>query len=114
MPHVDPGELKYQATILIPQRSIDANGHYVTTDLRLSVRCGVRAAKGDEQVIDDSARRVERLQFIIRYRHGINSDCAIEWHGQRYEITYVDPAPWAGSYMRIRAESVDAPVGAAH
>lgn len=111
MPHVDPGELRYRATILIPQRSIDANGHYVTTDQRVTVRCGVRAAKGDEQVIDDSARRVERLQFIVRYRTDVNSDCAIEWRGQRYEITFVDPAPWAGSYMRIRAESVDAPVG---
>ena len=108
---MDPGELRYQATRLIPQRSIDANGHYVTTDQRVTVRCGVRAAKGEDQVIDDSARRVERLQFIVRFRSDVNSDCAIEWRGQRYEITFVDPAPWAGSYMRIRAESVDAPVG---
>lgn len=112
MAYVDPGELRYNVTLLVPQREVDDNDHYVETDTEIPVRAAVRAVKSDDVSADGAARRVESLQFIIRWREGITTDAAVVFRGQRYEIGYVDPVPWAGQYMRIKAESYDVPVGA--
>lgn len=111
MPHVDPGELRYQVQLVVPVREKDENDHYVENDAEITVRAGVRAVKSADAAADGAARQVETLQFIIRWRSGITTDAAVIFRGQRYEIEYVDPVPWAGGYMRLKAVSYDAPVG---
>lgn len=111
MAHMDPGELKYAISVLKPARSIDANGHYVKTETPIAARAAVRAVKSQDVVENGAARMQESLQFIIRWRSGINTDCAVMWNGVRYEVEFVDPTPWAENYMRIKAVSYDAGVG---
>lgn len=111
MAHVDPGELKYAIYLSIPTRSLDSNGHYVTVDTLISTRAAVRAVKSQDVTENGAARMQETLQFIIRWRKGLTTDCAVQWQGKVYEIEYIDPVPWAGNYMRIKAVSYDAGVG---
>lgn len=111
MARVDPGELRYSIKLLIPVREVDGNDHYVETDREISLRAGVRAVKSNDVIDDGAARRVETLQFIIRWRDGVTSDAAVLFRGHRYEIDYVDPVPWASGYMRIKAASYDSIVG---
>ncbi len=111
MAHVDPGELQYAISIVVPARKVDANGHYVTTESLISTRAAVRAVKSQDVTENGAARMQESLQFILRWRKGLTTDCAVEWEGKRYEIDYIDPVPWAGNYMRIKAVSYDAGVG---
>ena len=107
MANVDPGELKYTATLLVPQRSIDANGHYVTEDTEIPVRCAARAMSAKELDADGAVRFQQVVQFIIRWREGVTMDASVRFRGVVYEIDSVDPVPWAGGFMRIRATSVD-------
>ena len=111
MAHVDPGELRYNVILMIPQREKDENDHYIETDQPIPLRAAVRAVKSSDTEGDGAMRRNEQLQFIIRWRSGVTSDGAVIFRGQRYEIEYVDPLPWAEGYMRIKASSVDVGVG---
>lgn len=112
MAHVDPGELKYNVQILIPTRKMDANNHYIKgPDKVINTRAAVRAAKSRDEITDGAERMIETLQLILRWRTDVNSAAAVVFRGRRYEIEFVDPTPWAGCYMRIRAVSYDAGVG---
>ena len=107
MASVDPGELRYTAELIVPRRTIDANGHYVTDDVVTSVRCAARAVRATETDADGAVHFVQVMQFILRWREGVTMDASIRFNGVRYEIDSVDPVPWAGGFMRIRATSVD-------
>lgn len=107
MASVDPGELRYQATLLVPVRSIDDNGHYVTADTEIPVRCAARLTRSGETDADGALRYCQVAQFIMRWREGVTMDASVRFNGVRYEIDSVDIAPWAGGFMRIRATSVD-------
>lgn len=112
MAHVDPGELKWNITIIVPTMRIDENNHYVRgTDKMIDARAAVRAVKSQDTVEAGAERRRETLQFIIRWRCGLNTAAQVLFKGQRYEVESVDPTPFAGGYMRIRAISYDTGVG---
>lgn len=112
MAHVDPGELRYNVQILVPTVQVDENNHYIKgPDKIIHTRAGVRAAKSHDAITDGAERMIETLQLIVRWRTDINTAAAVVFRGRRYEIEFVDPTPWAGCYMRIRAVSYDAGVG---
>ena len=83
MAYVDPGELRYSVRLLVPQRELDENDHYIETDTEIPVRAAVRAVKSDDTNADGAARRVESLQFIIRWREGVTTDAAVAFKGDR-------------------------------
>ena len=112
MAYVNPGELKWRVKILAPIRTLDANGHYATEMQTLAeVYAAVRAVRAADVLEYGAARAEETLQFIMNWRTGLNTDMAIEWRGRRYAIESIDPTPFAGMYMRIRAVSYDEVVG---
>jgi len=112
MAHVDPGELKYNVQILIPTLETDANNHYIKgPDKIISTRAAVRAAKSRDEITDGAERAIETLQLIVRWRTDVTTAAAVNFRGRRYEVEFVDPTPWAGCYMRIRAVSYDVGVG---
>ena len=112
MARVDPGELRYNITIVIPSRSIDENNHYVRgADRLVSARAAVRAVKSSDDIEYGAERRRETLQFIIRWRGDLSTAAQILFKGRRYEVESVDPSPFAGSFMRLRAVSYDTGVG---
>lgn len=112
MAHVDPGELKYSVQILIPTLETDANNHYVKgPDRVIHAHASVRATKSRDEIVDGAERRIETIQLIIRWRTDVNSAAAVIFRGRRYDVEFVDPTPWAGCYMRIRAVSYDVGVG---
>ena len=113
MAHVDPGELHWMISILLPTRTTDSNNPYVPGQPReIRVRAAVRAVKSQDAAYTAGAERAqETLQFIVRWRTGIDTSAAVIYKGRRYELEYVDPAPFAGNYMRLRGVSYDAGVG---
>lgn len=113
MASVDPGELKHLITVILPRRTVDANAHYVTIDGEtLQLRAAVRAVKSQDDPYAAGAERMrETLQFIIRWRKGIDTSAAVIFKKRRYELEYVDPVPWAGNYMRLKGVSYDTGVG---
>lgn len=112
MARVDPGELKWTITIEIPARTTDSNGHYIQgTPQQISCRAAVRAAKSQDVIDAGAARMEETIQFIVRWRAGITTDCTVIFNGIRYDLDFVDPVPWAGGYMRLKGCSYDAGEG---
>lgn len=113
MAYVDPGELRHVIQIVIPTMQIDANNHYIKgEDRTITARAAVRAIKSSDDMIDGAERVREMLQFIIRWRQDVNTAAAVIFRGRKYEVEFVDPTPFAGRFMRIKAMSYDAGVGA--
>ena len=107
---VEPGELKYRITVIKPRRQVDGNAHYAATDEELlTCWAAKRSGSGSDQLVDGADRSVDTVQFIVRWgvRGRISRDCAILHRGVRYDILWMDEAPWAGGYARIRAVSWD-------
>ena len=109
MAHVDPGELKYRIGVRTPTRAKDANGHYTSTAQTDYGHAAMRSAKGADSVEDGAARSVDTVQFIVRwaFRRRITRDSVIIHKGRKYHVDWMDEAPWAGLYARIRAVSYD-------
>ena len=109
MAHVDPAELKYRIGIRTPARVKDENGHYRDTVTTAYGRAGMRSSKGKDDVIDGAARSVDTVQFIVRWelRQRVTRDSTIVHRDRRYKVDWMDEAPWAGQYARIRAISYD-------
>lgn len=109
MPHVDPGELRYRIGIQTPQRTKDENGHYRESVATAYGRAGMRSARGGDDVGDGAARSVDTVQFIVRWqlRLSVTRDSTIIHRGKKYAVDWMDEAPWAGQYARIRAISYD-------
>lgn len=115
MAYVDPGELKYQIDVTLPRMELDANGHYVRHEGKpLHLRSAVRAVKSSDAVSGGAERMQEQLQFIIRWRAGIDTSASVTFRGRRYALEYVDPTPFAGNYMRLKGVSYDEGVGGDH
>lgn len=113
MAYVDPGELKYNIQIILPEITVDENDHYVKRDGQvLNLKAAVRAVKSEDIVESGAERMRETLQFIIRWRSGVDSSAAVVFRGRHYELTYVDPTPFAEKFMRLKGMSVDEGVGA--
>lgn len=112
MAYVNPGELKWRIRVTSPNRARDSNDHYVSLpDSGLWIHAAIRAVRAGDEIEYGAARAQETLQFIVRWRPGLTTDMVIHWHGRAYEIESIDPTPFAGGYMRIRAVSYDAGVG---
>lgn len=108
MATVNPGELKEMITVLVPQRVQDANGHYtIATAKEIKLHAAVKWVKASDALEYGAARAIESLLFTVRFRRDITTDMRIQWRGKVYDIESVDPAPYAQSYMRIRALSYD-------
>lgn len=109
MPHVDPAELRYRIGIRTPSRVKDANGHYRTTAETAYGRAGMRSARGSDSVEDGAARAIDTVQFIVRWqlRLKVSRDSTIIHRDKKYKVDWMDEAPWAGQYARIRAISCD-------
>lgn len=110
MAHVDPGELKYRIGIQTPARVKDANGHYRNTTETAYGHAGMRSATGSDRVEDGAARSVDTVQFIVRWglRQKVTRDSTIVHRGRKFKVDWMDEAPWAGQYARIRATAYDA------
>ena len=113
MAHVDPGELRWWITLLLPTRTIDENNHYAPGEPReIRVRAGVRDVKSQDAEYTAGAERAQStVQFTIRWRQDIDTAAAVVYKGQRYELEHVDKVPFCGCYMRLRGVSYDAGVG---
>lgn len=112
MAYVNPGELRYRIRVVSPNRTLDSNDHYtVKPGAELSLHAAIRAVRAEDIIEDGAARARETLQFIVHWRTGLNTDMTIHWRGRTYQIESIDPTPFAGNYMRIRAVSYDVGVG---
>lgn len=109
MAHVDPGELKYRIGVRTPRRVKDDNDHYRSTVETAVGRAGMRSASGGDRVEDGAARSIDTVQFIVRwaFRCRISRDSTIIHRGRKYKVDWMDDAPWAGQYARIKAVSYD-------
>ena len=109
MAHVDPGELKYRIGARTPMRTVDGNGHYATETRTDYGRAAMRSASGGDRVEDGAARSIDTVQFIVRwgFRQRITRDSSIICKGRKYKVEWMDEAPWAGLYARIKATSYD-------
>ena len=109
MAHVDPGELKYRIGVRTPARMKDDNGHYTSTIQTAYGRAAMRSASGGDRVEDGAARSIDTVQFIVRwtFRQCVTRDSTIVCKGRQYKVDWMDEAPWAGMYARIKAVSYD-------
>lgn len=109
MATVQPGELRYLVTIVNPTRARDGNDHYVTMPEVVQARAGIMKGSGGDKLVDGAARTVDTLTFIMRWgtRQTIQRDATLKFHGMSYEVEWMDSAPWAGRYARVRAVSRD-------
>lgn len=115
MAYVDPGELKHVIELILPETKKDENGHYLRQDgAAIRLRAAVRAIRSGDEVSGGAERVQEQLQFIIRWRSGIDTGASVVFRERRYALEYVDPTPFAGRYMRLKGASYDAGVGGAH
>lgn len=110
MAHVDPAELRYRIGVQTPRRILDDGGKYAQNGCETAYgRAGMRSAKGADSVEDGAARSMDTVQFIVRwaFRLKITRDSTIIHRGKKYMVDWMDEAPWAGQYARIRAISYD-------
>ena len=110
MAYVNIGELKYLIEIRTPTRSVDANGHYVTTNVTITAHAGIRSASGRDVSDDGAARSEDTIQFIVRWpvRKAVTRDSVIVWNGIEHDIRWMDATPWAERYARIKAVAREA------
>ena len=109
MAHVDPAELKYRIGVRTVTRTEDANGHYTETADTFYARAGMRSSTGRDRVEDGAYRSEDTVQFIVRWgvRQRITRDSVLFHRGDKYHVDWMDEAPWADNYARIRAISYD-------
>lgn len=109
MAKVDPGELKFLITVKNKVRGLDANQHYIVMPVTLQLRAGVMRASGGDRLESGAARSVDTVTFILRWGAAlkIQRDATITYAGRVYEVDWMDSAPWAGIYARVRAVSID-------
>ena len=109
MARVQAGELKYLIIIKNARRSKDLNDHYVTVYDEFDARAGIMKGSGGDTLADGAARSVDKITFIVRWgvRNLIQRDAIIIYHGRRYAVDWMDAAPWAEQYARVRAVSLD-------
>lgn len=108
MAYVNLGELTQRVRILAPLRAVDVNGHYTTYyEEHCELRAAVRQIKAEDAMELGAERQIATVQFIVRFRYDLNSDMIIEFRNRRYQIESLDPVPFAGLYMRIRAVCYD-------
>lgn len=109
MAYVQPGELKYLITIENPVRGKDPNDHYIVMPELIQARAGIMKGSGGDRIEDGAARSVDTITFIVRWevRKQIQRDARIKHHDMQYEVDWMDSAPWAGRYARVRAISYD-------
>jgi head-tail adaptor len=67
------------------------NSEVIVENLLLSGWTGVRTVKLDKLVENDGIINSEILQFDMRYRNTITSDCIIEYKTNRYNILTNEP-----------------------
>lgn len=115
MATVQPGELRYPVTISNIRRSRDENDHYVANSELIQARMGIMQgstarSNGQNQIEGGAARAVDTITFICRWevRERISRDATLSYRGTKYEVDWMDSAPWAGRFARIRAVSADA------
>lgn len=109
MAHVDPGELKYRIGIRTVKRDVDDNGHYTETTETTYARAAMRSSTGRDRVEDGAYRSEDTVQFIVRWgvRQKVIRDSVLFHRGNKYHVDWMDDAPWAENYARIRAISYD-------
>lgn len=109
MASVQPGELKYAITIKNVRRSRDANDHYLAMPEIIQARAGILKGSGGNKLEDGAARAVDSITFIVRWetRKIVQRDASIIFDGMEYSVDWMDSAPWAGRFARIRAVSLD-------
>lgn len=109
MADVQPGELKYLVTINNIKRTKDANDHYVANNEIIQARAGVMRGSGANKLEDGAARAVDSITFIFRWevRERIQRDAVLKYRGTSYTVDWMDSAPWASRFARVRAISKD-------
>lgn len=112
MATVQPGELRYLVTINNIRRTRDANDHYIVMPEVIQARAGIMKGSGTNKLEDGAARAVDTVTFIVRWevRKRIQRDASLRYCGTDYAVDWMDPAPWAGRYARVKCVSKDAPL----
>lgn len=109
MAFVDPAELRYRIGVQTPTRTIDSNGHYRQSVETAYAHAGMRSSRGSDREEDGALRSIDTVQFIVRwsFRQNVTRDSVIVHRGRKYKVDWMDEAPWADSYARIRAVAYD-------
>ena len=68
------------------------------------IRCGIRSVSGRE-FFSDASRISENVFIFSTWQNGrIETNMGVRFHGEIYEIAYIDRKNLRGPYMEIRAD----------
>lgn len=84
------GDLDQRIRLLAPD-NINNNGSLTVAYVEVAEVWGaVSAPRGNEAFEAGRTNARETIRLKLRWRNDVKSDWAIEWFGQRYNVTHVD------------------------